>query len=104
MNPHWLKFIGIALTTVGSLMFTIRATKILSALSFAAKMHEHNISQLLPTHKGDIVIFENSLAHVKRAQGKALLIWGIVLIALGLACQGGSTFLDAAPQVEPGTK
>ena len=104
MNPHWLKFAGIALTTVGSLMFTIRATRILSALSFAAKAHEHNIGQLLPTHNGNIVILGNSTAHVERAQGKALLILGIVLIAIGLACQGGSTFLDAAPQAETVTK
>ena len=106
MNPDYLKFAGITLTTIGSLMFTIRATRILSALSLAADAHEHNINQLSPTHQGDIVILGNSTAHVRRAKGKALLITGIVLIASGLLCQGASTYLhvDAnkhtAPQVK----
>jgi hypothetical protein len=95
MNPLWLKFIGIALATGGSVMFTIRSTRILSALSRAAKAHEYNLQQLLTTHKYHAVLFTNSTVHVERAQGQALLILGTFLIAIGLACQAGATFLDA---------
>ena len=94
MDPIWLKFGGIALNVLGSLLFTIRATKILGALSLVANAHELNIQQLMPNYRGHIVNLGNSTAHVGRARGVTLLVVGIVLVALGLLFQGAAAYLE----------
>ncbi len=92
---------GIGLNVIGSLLFTIRATKIIGALSLVAKVHDLNIQQLMPDHKGDILGLKNATAHVDRAKGKKLLILGVILIGVGLSLQGVSTYMDVqAKQTE----
>ena len=102
MDSLWIKFIGIGLNVIGSLLFTIRATKIIGALSIVAQAHELNIQQLMPNHQENIVNLGNSTAHVDRAKGKKLLILGVILIVAGLFLQGVSTYMDVqAKQTEP---
>lgn len=98
MDPIWIKFAGIALNVLGSLIFTIWATRILSALTSVAKYHEDNIQQLMPTHRGDIYNYANSPKLVERAKGTTALIVGIVMVVVGLALQGISTYLEVTAE------
>lgn len=94
MDSLWIKFVGIALNVVGSLLFTIRATKIIGALSLVAQAHELNIQQLMSQNHGNIVNLGNSTVHVNKAKGKTLLILGIFLVTIGLLLQGVSIYMD----------
>lgn len=94
MSPDIIKFTGLALNVLGSLVLAFRVTNILRALSLVAKCHEENISQLTANQRV-VVQFVNSTKHVERAQKTTLLIAGFVLMILGLLCQGLSMLLVA---------
>lgn len=82
VTPDNLKIIATIISIVASILLAFRVKGILSALGFVAKCHEHNITQLIPGHQGDIHILGNSDAHVARAQKLWLLIIGFVLYAI----------------------
>jgi len=80
MNVEHIRIGASVLGIVGSGILAYRVTGILTALSLVAKVHDHNIQQLMPSYQGHIVNFGNTTAHVDNAQKSGLLIAGFLLI------------------------
>lgn len=82
IDPDTLKILAATCSVIGSGLLAWRVKGILDALRIIATAHEANIQQLMPGQTGDIVNFDNSTAHLERAQGTWLLALGFLLLGI----------------------
>jgi hypothetical protein len=89
----YFKLIGLFLSIIGTLILAIRVTKILRAVSFAAKMHDYNFQIQAERASGNLDIPNiqtyGSAHHIDLAEktGTKLLVLGFALQIIGGALQ-----------------
>ena len=91
-NMDYFKLIGLFLSISGTLVLAIRVTKILQAISFAAKMHDLNFEIQAERARGSMmpnIQTYGSAKHIDIAEstGTKLLILGFSLQIIGGALQ-----------------
>lgn len=81
MDAEALRILAAISSIVGSVLLAWRVRGMLSALSFVADMHEHNIQELASSQT-NIVLAKGANEHVKKAKGNWLLVSGFILLGL----------------------
>lgn len=81
VNADTLRLLATLCSVGGSVLLAWRVKRILDALTLVVGVHDLNIQQLMPGQSGDIYNLSNSTAHLDRAKGTRLLVFGFLLLA-----------------------